>query len=168
MAIPRVETRREERFLITLTTCTPGYFCNKVSVDNCQRCRAEAEACTRWKGRPELNLCFEDTDGPLCIGETDTYIVRVTNQGSEEDTNVNVVVRFPVEVVPLTASGPTQGQISGGTVTFAPLKIFGPRQTLEYRIDAQAKQSGDARIKAEISSDAVKTPIVQETSTIVN
>lgn len=165
---PELKPGEKRDFFITLTTCTPGYFCNRVSVDNCQRCRANAEACTRWKGRPELNLCFADTDGPLCIGETDTYIVRVTNQGSEEDTNVNVVVRFPAEVVPLNASGPTPAQVSGGTVTFAPVKIFGPRQTLEFRIDGQAKQSGDARIKAEVSSDSIKTPIVQETSTIVN
>lgn len=155
-------------FFITLTTCTPGYFCNRVSVDNCQRCRANAEACTRWKGRPALNVCFGDSEDPICIGEVNTYTLRVTNQGSEEDTNVHVVVRFPGEITPINASGAAQGQISGGTVTFAPVPILGPRQTIEFRIDGQAKSSGDARIKAEVSSDSIKTPITQEESTIVN
>lgn len=153
---------------LVLTTCTPGYFVNKVCVDNCQQCRACAEAGTRWKGRPSLSVCFEESDGPVCVGEGVTYTLRVSNQGSEEDSNVNVVVRFPSEIAPVSASGETQATISGNTVTFAPVKVFGPRQVAEFRVEGQAKASGDARIKAEISSDSIRTPIVQEESTIVN
>ena len=68
----------------------------------------------------------------------------------------------------MAASGETAGTISGQTVTFTPMEILGPRQTIEYRVDARARDRGDARIKAEISSDTIRTPIVQEESTIVN
>lgn len=155
-------------FTITLTTCTPGCFTNKVHVTDCQNCEACAEATTRWRGRPALNVCICDTEDPICIGDPTSYRIMVLNQGSEADANVVVTVRFPEEISPVAATGATQGTISGQTVTFAPYSTFSPRQTLEYRVDARAKKSGDARVVVEVSSEATKTPIVQQESTIVN
>jgi len=158
----------KQTVVLTLTTCTPGYFVNRVSVDNCQRCYATAEWGTRWRGTPAINACFADLEDPICVGQPTAYILRVTNQGSEEDTNLNVVIRFPREIVPTAASGASRGTISGQTVTFNPVAILGARQTVEFRIDAVARDRGDARIKAEVSTDSIRTPIVQEESTIVN
>jgi uncharacterized repeat protein (TIGR01451 family) len=158
-------------FDLVLTSCTAGYYCNRVSVTDCQNCNATAEACTRWKGRPALNGCICDMENPICIGETNTYCVRVVNQGSEEDSNVKITAVFPPELTPVRAYGETQGTINGQTVTFAPYAHMGPRQTLEWRVDAKAVRSTgdkDARIKFEISSDAMTTPIPLEESTIVN
>ncbi|MBA2727456.1 MAG: DUF11 domain-containing protein [Parachlamydiaceae bacterium] len=153
---------------ITLTTCTPGCFTNRVSVTNCQGCCANAEFTTRWKGRPALNVCICDLEDPICIGEPTSYCITVVNQGSESDNNVRVVVNFPREIVPVSATGDTPGQVSGQSVTYEPYNNLGPRQTLRYRVDARAKESGDARIKVEVTSDSIKTPIVQQESTIVN
>ena len=158
----------KENLDITLTTCTPGYFVNRVSVDNCQRCRDCAEWGTRWRGTPALNGCFADTKDPICVGDFNTYTLRVTNQGSEEDTNLRVVLHFPSELVPVTTHGDTPATISGQTVTFDPVPIAGSRESLNFRVDAQAKDRGDARIKAEISSDSIKSPITLEESTIIN
>ena len=155
-------------FNITLTTCTPGCFTNRVSVGNCQGCCGACEYTTRWRGRPALNLCIVDTDDPICIGDPTSYCITVVNQGSESDTNVVVTVKFPEEIVPVAAVGDAPGQVSGQTVTFAPYATLGPRQTLRYRVDARAKKSGDARVIVEVSSDSIKTPIVQQESTIVN
>lgn len=155
-------------FNLTLTTCTPGCFTNKVSVDNCQHCTACAEFTTRWKGRPALNACVTSSDNAICIGDRTSYTINVVNQGSESDSNVQVVVRFPNEITPTDVSGDSRGSIQGQTVTFAPVPMLRPRQTLTYRVDAQAKASGDARIVTEITSDTVKTPIIEQESTIVN
>lgn len=155
-------------FTLTLTTCTPGCFTNKVHVTNCQQCNACADFTTRWKGRPALNFCIKDTEDPICIGERTSYTVDITNQGSESDSNVALVVRFPNEIVPKSACGDSAASISGQTVTFTPYAVLRPRETIRYRIDAEAKSSGDARVVAEVSSDSIKTPIVQQESTIVN
>lgn len=164
------EIKPGEKQVVTLalTTCSPGYYVNKVSVDNCQRCRDTAEFGTRWKGSPSLNGCFEETKGPICVGDFETYLLRVTNQGSEEDTNLRVVIRFPEQMAPVTAQGDAKGTINGQVVTYDLIPIAGSRQTYEFRVDAQAKKHGDARIKAEISSDTFKTPITLEESTVVN
>ncbi len=155
-------------FTVTLTTCVPGCFTNKVSVTDCEGCNACAEYTTRWKGRPALNGCITITDNPICIGEPTSYCITVTNQGSEADSNVVVTVRFPKEITPVAATGDTPGTVSGQVVTFAPANNLGPRQTLKYRVDARAKESGDARVVLEITSDSAKTPIMQQEGTIVN
>lgn len=155
-------------FHITLTTCTPGCFTNKVFVDNCQHCQACTEATTRWKGRPALNMCIVENADAICIGERTTYTISVVNQGSETDNNVVLVARFPKELKPLSALGDSKAEISGDTVTFKPYNGLRPRQTLTYRIDAEAVSSGDARVMVDVSSDGIKTPITQQESTIVN
>ncbi len=155
-------------FNLTLTTCTPGCFTNRVHVTNCQNCTACAEFTTRWRGRPALTVQICDTEDPICVGEMTSYCISVVNQGSEADNNVAVTVRFPNEIQPISATGDTPGQVCGQTVTFAPYNNFRPRQTLSYRIDARARESGDARVIVEVSSDSIRTPIEQQESTIVN
>jgi uncharacterized repeat protein (TIGR01451 family) len=154
-------------FTITLTTCTPGCFTNRVSVNNCQGCTCCDDFVTRWRGRPALNVCICDTDDPVCVGDPTSYCITVVNQGSEPDDNVRVVVRFPPEIVPVSATGDSPGTVNGNTVTFAPFDNFGPRQTLKYRVDTRANRSGDARVLVEVTSDSISTPIVQQESTIV-
>jgi len=153
---------------ITLTTCTPGYFVNRVNVNNAQGCPCSAEFGTRWKGAPAINAQIVSTENPICIGDTTSYLIRVLNQGSEEDHNVAVTVRLPAQVTPTSASGATSGTINGQTVTFAPITNLGSRNTAEYRVDAVARQSGEGRVKVEVSSDTIKTPITQEESQVVN
>jgi len=155
-------------FTITLTTCVPGCFTNRVGVTDCQGCNACAEYTTRWKGRPALNLCVTNTENPVCIGEQTSYNISVVNQGSEADKDVVVTVRVPAELVPVSGTGDSEGKVSGQTVTFAPYKSLAPRQTLKYRVDAKAKSSGDARVVVEVTSESAKTPITQQESTIVN
>lgn len=155
-------------FNLTLTTCTPGFFTNRVHVTTCQGCTSCCEFGTQWKGRPALNLCLSETEDSICVGDTTRYEVEVVNQGQEYDTNVRLVVRFPEEISPVSGSGAAAGTVSGQTVTFAPFANLAPRQTIKFYVDAKAKKSGDARVKAEVSSDSFKTPITQEESTIVN
>lgn len=166
--LKEVKPGEKVSFTITLYTCTPGCFTNRVSVDNCQGCRACAEATTRWRGRSALNVCVVPGENPICVDERTSYTINVVNQGQEADSNVVVTVRFPNEIAPLSTSGDSEGTVSGQTVTFAPVANLRPHQTLSYRVDAQAKASGDARVVVEVTSDTVKTPISQQESTIVN
>jgi uncharacterized repeat protein (TIGR01451 family) len=153
---------------LVLTTCTPGFYCNKVNVHTAQNTCCAAEASTRWRGTPALNVCIVDMEDPICVGEMTSYRITVVNQGSEPDRNVRVTVRFPAEIAPVSAMGASPGQVAGQTVTFAPLAMLNPRQTVEYRIDGRAKSQGDARVKVELVADSISTPIVEEESTIVN
>ncbi len=155
-------------FKVSLTTCTPGYFVNGVTVTNCEGCNSGCEFGTTWKGRPALEICSTASENPICVGETTRFKIVLQNTGQEYDTNVNVVVNFPAELAVVDASGATAAQVSGQSVTFAPFANLAPRQTLEYYVTVQANGSGDLRSKVQVSSDFIKNPITSEESLIVN
>ncbi|MGA8163665.1 MAG: DUF11 domain-containing protein [Waddliaceae bacterium] len=154
-------------FTTTLTTCTAGCFTNRVTVTSNEGCNCCDDFITRWKGRPALSVCICDTEDPICIGDSTSYWVTVVNQGSEPDDDVRVVIRFPSEIVPLSATGDTPGSVSGNTVTFAPYDNLGPRQTVKYRVDAKASDKGEGRVMCEVTSNSIQSPIVQQESTII-
>jgi len=155
-------------FNITLTSCTPGCFTNRVTVTDCQGCNGCSEFATRWRGRPALNVCVTETEDMICVGERTSYVINVMNQGSEADNNVVVTVTLPPELKALGGTGEVPAKVDGQTVTFAPLNNLRARQTVSYRVDVEAVKSGDARVQIQVTSDSVKTPIVQQESTVVN
>lgn len=155
-------------FNLTLTNCTPGFFVNQVSVTNCEGCNSCCEFGTQWKGRPAYDTCIESSENPICVGETTRFKIVVMNKGQEYDSNVNVVANFPSELTVVDASGTTDAQVNGSTVTFAPFPNLAPRQTLEYYVTVKANASGDLRPKVQVSSDFIKNPITEEESLIVN
>lgn len=155
-------------FNVTLTTCTPGFFVNRVNVTDCEACNTSCEFGTQWKGRPALDMCIASSENPICVGETTRYKIIVTNKGQEYDSNVVVVANFPPELVPVDSSGPTAAKVNGQTVTFAPFANLAPRQTLEYYVTVKANAAGDLRPKIQVSSDFIKNPITEEESLIVN
>lgn len=155
-------------FNLTLTTCTPGYFVNRVHVTNCEGCNGCCEAGTNWKGRPALDTCVSTSDNPICVDETTRIKISVVNKGQEYDSNVVVRVALPSSLEPVNASGATAGKISGGSVEFAPYESLAPRQTIEYYVTVKGKSAGDARAKISVQSDFIKNPINEEESVIVN
>lgn len=155
-------------FNLTLTTCTPGFFTNRVHVTNCEGCNACCEFGTHWKGRPALDYCIETSDNPICVGETSRFKIVLQNKGQEYDSNVYVTVNLPKELEVVSTSGASTAKVNGQTVTFGPYENFAPRQTLEYYVTVKANGSGDLRPKVQVSSDFIKNPITQEESLIVN
>ena len=67
----------------------------------------------------------------------------------------------------VTAYGPTTYQADGARLTFVPLETLPPGATLTYIVEVQAVKSGDARFRAELSTSALREPVVKEESTNV-
>ena len=166
--VSELKAGEKNTFNVTLTTCTPGFFTNRVAVTDCEGCNSSCEFGTLWKGRPAYDMCVESSENPICVGETTRFRIAIINKGQEYDTNVNVVATFPAELVPLNGSGASPAQINGQTVTFAPFLNLAPRQSLEYYITVQANGSGDLRPKVQLTSDSIKNPLTEEESLIVN
>jgi hypothetical protein len=70
-------------------------------------------------------------------------------------------------MLPRFATGPTLNQIQGEQVNFAPLGQIEAGQAVEYRIEGEAKQAGEARLRVEVRSDGSPTPMVNEQATQV-
>jgi uncharacterized repeat protein (TIGR01451 family) len=118
---------------------------------------------TMVAGISALLLETADDPDPVPVGETTTYTVRVTNQGTADDTNVKVVVEFPEELEPVSASD--DGKVNGRTVTFPAFPRLVPKEAFKYSIVAKGAKAGDVRVKFIRTSDDIPAPTTAEEST---
>jgi len=100
-----------------------------------------------------------DTVDPICVGETTIYRICVTNRGTSEDRNVKLVLKFTNELQPEAANGPTTASISGGVVTFEPIEVLAPKQSVEFSIVVKGVSGGDARAEAILTSESLTAPV---------
>jgi uncharacterized repeat protein (TIGR01451 family) len=163
--IPTLAPGAERAFELTLSSSAPGEHCNSVTVATAEGLRESAQACTVWRGVGALLLEKADNPDPIQVGENTTYTVRVTNQGTADDTNVRVVVRFPEEIDPVSASN--GGVVNGKTVTFPPFPRLAAKQAFEYSVVAKGVKVGDARVTFVRTSDGIPAPTSAEESTRV-
>lgn len=120
---------------------------------------------TGVKGVSALLLEKADDPDPISVGETTTYTVRVTNQGTADDTNIKMVVEFPAEIDPVSASN--GGVVSGKKVTFPAYPRLAAKQAFTYTIQAKGVKVGDARVTFIRTSDDIPAPTTAEESTRV-
>lgn len=119
---------------------------------------------TRVHGIPAILLEKSDDPDPVAVGDTTTYTVKVTNQGSANDHNVQVVVVVDNQLVPLST---TDGTISGQTVTMPVVPELAPKQSVTYKVVAKGVSPGDAHTRFTLRSDMLSSPISAEESTHV-
>ena len=108
-----------------------------------------------------------DTDDPLLVGEETTYVIQITNQGTAPDRDVTLNVALPDNLEVVSASGATEGTISGRNVSFEPYPVLGAKQIIEFRVVAKAVAEGDARFKAQMNSELLKNPVPEQEATQV-
>ncbi|HEY5913877.1 MAG TPA: hypothetical protein VJA21_25085 [Verrucomicrobiae bacterium] len=116
-------------------------------------------------GVSALLLEKADDPDPISVGETTTYTVKVTNQGTADDTNIKMVVEFPAEISPVSASN--GGVVEGKRVTFPAFPRLTPKQAFTYTIQAKGEKVGDARVRFIRTSDGIPAPTTAEESTRV-
>ena len=152
----------EKRFAVVLTARSAGTHANVAAVSADGGLSQTASTPTLWRGVSALLLEKADDPDPIQIGETTTYTVRVTNQGSADENNVIVIVTFPKELTPVSAEG---GKGEGQTVTFPAVQRLGSKQAVRYTIKAKGAAEGDARVKFSLTADGLRTPVNAEEST---
>ncbi|WP_158279925.1 DUF7507 domain-containing protein [Coraliomargarita sinensis] len=155
-------------FELTVRGKQGGTYCNQVSASSAEYgLSGSDEACTEWRGYPALLIEVIDTEDPLLEGEQTTYVVQITNQGTAQDTNVTLDVALPGELKVISASGDTKGTISGNKVSFAAYPVLKAKEIIEFRVVAEAVSEGDARFKAQMDSDLLRSPVPEEEATQV-
>jgi len=155
-------------FELTVLGLQGGTYCNQVNAASAEYgLSGSDEACTEWRGYPALLIEVIDTEDPLLEGEQTTYVIQITNQGTAQDTNVALNVALPSQLKVVSASGDTKGTISGNNVSFAAYPVLKAKEIIEFRVVAEAVAEGDARFKAEMKSDLLRTPVPEVESTQV-
>jgi uncharacterized repeat protein (TIGR01451 family) len=121
-----------------------------------------ATAETAIEGIPAILLEVVDDPDPIELGNTVTYTITVTNQGSATDTNVRVTCALDKGMQYVSSSGPTAATATGAAVTFAPLAALQPKQQVSWKIVVRAGEEGDVRFGVQMKSDKL-TRSVDET-----
>lgn len=127
--------------------------------------KASTKAITEVKGIPAILLECVDLKDPVMIGENETYVITVTNQGSAIGTGIVIKVTLPKEQDFVSASGPTKHTTAGKVVTFTPLGQLAPKATATYRVNVKGNGTGDVRFKVSLTSDQMDSPAEETEST---
>lgn len=149
----------------TFVSANAGSYAFNVSAKGTCAKLASSACQTVVVGVSALLLEKADDPDPIAVGETTTYTVKVTNQGTADDTNIKMVVEFPAEISPVSASN--GGTVEGKRVTFPPYPRLTPKQAFTYTIQAKGEKVGDARVKFIRTSDGIPAPTTAEESTRV-
>ncbi len=119
------------------------------------------------EGLAELFFQVADQQDPIETGADTVYTVNVTNQGSKTASNIVVAAQLPAALQPVGGEGPTRFQIQGQQIIFQPLTRLAPKDSVVFRIQARGRAEGDHRVRVQLSSDEIRTPVIKEESTRV-
>ncbi|MCC7519528.1 MAG: DUF11 domain-containing protein [Verrucomicrobiae bacterium] len=120
---------------------------------------------TKFEGIPAILIETQDDPDPIQLGETTTYTLRVTNQGTAEGTQIRLQCQLPEEQEFVSASGSTAVQANAGLVVMEVLPSLAPKAVASWQVVVKALKAGDVRFKIELSSDQFEKPISREEST---
>jgi len=151
-----------------------GKICNKARVEADGGLKAEAEACTIFKGASALLLEMVDRKDPIPVGGDTSYPIMVLNQGHLPVKNIRIKAFISPAMKLVKADGPTKYQVGSKTPDGYQVLIFEPLPGLEvgakveYEVYVQAVRPADARFKIEMSADYQEAgPVRQEESTTI-
>lgn len=120
---------------------------------------------TMLSGIPAMLLEVIDVSDPIRIGQMETYIISVTNQGSAPDTQVQISCILEAGMQYISSSGSTMASVVGNKVTFAAVPSLAPKSQAKWRLNVKAATTGDMRFKTILNSDRLARPVEETEST---
>lgn len=140
-------------------TATATAFCTE----------AGAETMMGVRGVAALLLECVDVADPIEVGANETYIIEVTNQGTENDTNIVITCEVPPEMEYVDGTGPNgeKPTVTGKTIKFPPYPSLPPKAKIQYRVITKGVTPADVRFKVQMDSDVLASPVNETESTHV-
>jgi uncharacterized repeat protein (TIGR01451 family) len=147
---------------ITVTPDGAGTITNVATAKAVCAEGVSASAKTATTGIAAVLLEVVDVEDPIQVGNTETYVITATNQGSTADTNIKIVCTLEDTEQYVSSSGATNASVAGNTITFAPLPTLAQKAQATWRVTVKGVKAGDVRFTAVMTSDQLTRP-VQET-----
>jgi uncharacterized repeat protein (TIGR01451 family) len=126
---------------------------------------ALASAQTRILGIPGTLLEVIDLEDPIQLGNNAVYEITVTNQGTDPNTGIKIVVVLEESVDYVSSSGPTEGTLTAKTLTFDPVSKLDPKKKVTWRVVVKAAQVADSRFTVTLTSNELQRPVGETEST---
>ena len=119
---------------------------------------------TTVEGIPAILLEVVDTD-PVRVGETTTYTVTVTNQGSAPGIDVNLDATLEEQMEFVSGTGATAVTAKGKAIDIATLPTLAPGAKAEWKIVVKATAVGDVRFKISMTEKRLTRPVEETEAT---
>jgi len=128
--------------------------------------KVEHTAMTRVEGLSALGLELVDLEDPVEVGGETVYEIRITNTGTQTETDVKLVCTIPEKMEFKAASGPgAKFAQQGNLIIFEPLPKLAPRADAIFRVSCKAISPGVATFKARINSTLLVDGVLKEEPT---
>jgi uncharacterized repeat protein (TIGR01451 family) len=129
--------------------------------------KTDGELMTKVEGLSALVIEVVDTDDPVEVGADTTYEIRVANDGTKAETNLEVVCSLPdkMEFKNAQCAAGCRFRVEGRDVIFEALPRLAPRADVIYRVQVRAQAAGDVRCRVRVRSDNITEPVLREENT---
>jgi len=151
---------------LTYTSDTAGIM--KTSTQAIAECATTATSSTQTQiaGVPAILLEMVDVADPILKGDNETYVIKVTNQGSATDTNIRIEAMMEDGIQYVSSSGATVGKAQGQKIMFEPLPSLAPKAVATWEVIVKGNKTGDTRFQVDLTSDQLSnTPVMKTEST---
>jgi uncharacterized repeat protein (TIGR01451 family) len=142
-----------------------GAFSNTASVVATCAESVKASAKTEVSGIAGILLEMIDVTDPLEVGQNETYIITVTNQGTAPDTDIKIVCKLEDSMQFVSASGATAGTHADGVVTFQPLATLAPKAKAVWKVEVKAIKPGDVRFHTTLTTKQLGREVIKTEAT---
>jgi hypothetical protein len=115
----------------------------------------------------ELSFTIADDQDPIEVGAETLYKIRVTNNGTRDDTNVRLEVRLPHPALQLVGADPLAQTDGKGLLVFDPIASLPAKGEQVFQVRVRGTTADAHLIKATLVSDQSKRPVTKEESTTV-
>lgn len=139
-------------------TARANAYCAQLASDSCE---------TKVVGIPAILLEVIDIEDPIEVGDNETYVITVTNQGSIADTNIRIVCTLEANQQHVSNSGATAGTARASQIVFQPLASLAPKAKATWRVVVKNVTPGDVRFKVTLTSDELTRPVEETEATNV-
>ncbi len=112
----------------------------------------------------DLKLEVTDPQGPLPLGDSALYEIRVRNRGKTAAEGVNIVGLFSTGIDPVSVEG-AQYTEQDGRVIFHPIKSLPAGREIVLRIRAKATEAGTHIFRAEVLCQDLDIKLAAEETT---
>ena len=163
--IGEIEPNSSKVVRMTVSSNNTGALISNATVAAHCAQSVEATAKTIIEGIPAVLLEVIDINDPIRIGESSTYVITVTNQGSSSISNLKVMCEMEKEMSYLSSTGPSKGMAAGRKLEFEPLSQLAPNDRAIWRVTVKAIGIGDLRFKTAIKSDQFERVISETEAT---
>jgi len=152
---------------VTLSYTPPSsgtYYSKATATARCAE-GATATLDTTIEGVAAILLEVVDVSDPIEVGQNETYLITVTNQGTKPDTNIRINCFLEDTMEFVSASGETKPWTTNGTIGFQPLESLAPGARATWKVVVRAVDGGDVRFRVTLDSDQLTRNVVETEAT---